>query len=370
VKLFSFKLHHIDINALIFSLKRGGNMIVKLIILVFIMSFSVLNFSASQVKSIKITDLDEVLKPDAIVAFGDKFYITEDTTIKIFDLRDGKFIKSFGKKGEGPGEFKWRPIIKVFKDYLLANSSGKVLFFTHLGNYVREKKIQNNNSRYLPLSENFVGRKITQIEKSSKFTQSIGIYNGNFNLIKEIYRAPMPGTLIISSSQKGKQDYSLLNDFISWETCETKVFIGDTTKGFFFKVFDNHGNHLYDINKEYEKKRVTESFKKETIELQEAQPWFKRFKDVFKFVFPEYFPSFRYFTISDNKIYIQTFEKKNGAVEFIVLDLQGKNLARLFLPETTFDPRPLYTIYDGKYYYLLENEDEDIWELHQVNLNN
>jgi len=247
------------------------------------------------IRAIKIADLQNVLKPDAITAYGDKLYIIEDTTIKIFKLPNVELVKSFGKKGEGPGEFKFRPILRVYPDYLLANSSGKVLFFTHDGDYLREAKIQGHNSRFLTLRENFAGRKNSFDRKSNTATQVIGVYDNSFKFIKEVYKAPMPGMMYISSNQKEKQDYLLIRDYINYETHHDKLFICDTSKGFYFTVFDDKGTKLYEINREYKKVKIPDSYKKKAIEKEKAQPWMKRFKDVFNFVFPENFPPFRFF---------------------------------------------------------------------------
>jgi hypothetical protein len=89
----------------------------------------------------------------------------------------------------------------------------------------------------------------------------------------------------------------------------------------------------------------------------------------FKFLFPEHFPPIRTMDIDNNHIYVKTFKKTGTKEEYIIMDLKGKMLKKTFVPQTV---KPwvmslmmgirLETIYNGKIYYIQENEEEE-WEL-------
>jgi hypothetical protein len=53
----------------------------------------------------KVASFTEFTNPYESQVDVDRFYISEDTSIYIYSLKDYKLIKKFGKKGEGPGEF-------------------------------------------------------------------------------------------------------------------------------------------------------------------------------------------------------------------------------------------------------------------------
>ena len=54
----------------------------------------------------RVTIFKELLKPNRIYLDQDRIYITERTKVFVYSLKDYKLINTFGKQGEGPGEFK------------------------------------------------------------------------------------------------------------------------------------------------------------------------------------------------------------------------------------------------------------------------
>ncbi len=69
---------------------------------------------------------------------------------------------------------------------------------------------------------------------------------------------------------------------------------------------------------------------------------------------PEHFPPVQSMIIKDGKIYLKTFKKKGNEFEFIVLNLKGDEVKKLFLPDAE-----IWTI-DSNYYYWLDfNENEE-----------
>jgi hypothetical protein len=146
-----------------------------------------------------------------------------------------------------------------------------------------------------------------------------------------------------------------------------KIIVPDSRKGFFIEVFDGEGKLLYSINKEFEKIKVPESYKSKAMEelrIQSASEWqlIKR-RD---FTFYDYFPPFWTVKFIKGKIYAGTYKKKGDDSEFVILDVKGDVLKRVFLPikEVTAFKDNLFHFDNGKFYNLIENEEKDIWELH------
>ena len=88
-----------------------------------------------------IATLDEVMKPTAIEIDDQNLYVVEGTSVYIYSLKDFKLVKKFGKKGEGPKEFKMM-ITRIItqKDDLLINSFGKISFYSKNGKFIKEKQ--------------------------------------------------------------------------------------------------------------------------------------------------------------------------------------------------------------------------------------
>ena len=85
-----------------------------------------------------------------------------------------------------------------------------------------------------------------------------------------------------------------------------------------------------------------------------------------KLEFPEYFPAMQNFQIFDNNIVIKTHDRDfdRHVVKFILMDVHGNKQRSVFLPYVD----SLYTIQNNTYFYLLENEENEIWELHGMKI--
>jgi len=138
--------------------------------------------SALSLLATKTIPLPELTNPAGIVVEDDQIYITQFPNIFIYALKDFKLKKTFGIRGEGPAEFKGYARISVYSDYIFVNSIGKILFFTREGEYIKELKSPEPETRYKPLGKKNVGRRET-VEK--------GVYYGiisfyDENLIKSV----------------------------------------------------------------------------------------------------------------------------------------------------------------------------------------
>jgi hypothetical protein len=66
-------------------------------------------------------------------------------------------------------------------------------------------------------------------------------------------------------------------------------------------------------------------------------------------------------------MYVATYNHRGTEVEFLVFDLKGKFLEKVFIDikgEAPLNVPYLYTIFNGKKYQLIENVEEEEWEMH------
>jgi len=177
----------------------------------------------------------------------------------------------------------------------------------------------------------------------------------------------------------------MIPDALTLWVCDDKIFVDESPKGFFIEVFDSEGNKLYHIEKSYQKFKVTEEHQKDILErfksdrLVKIQGWERIKRSYQKFHYPEYFPAIQNLVVVDKKIYVQNLKKKHDSKEeeFIIMDLKGNTLKILSLPVTQkphlyfrmtgLGPK-FFTIAHDKCYYLVENEDEEEWELHVTDI--
>lgn len=323
----------------------------------------------------KLAELPEVIKPGKIIVTGERVYIAAETTIFMYGMKDFKFLKQFVEKGEGPAEAKFIDFFKAYPDFLTLECGDKIMYFSLAGDYIKEKRVPKGTGLLSHFGKNFVGRKLSWEEETGNRYYTLNILDQNFKSIGRLYRGNYFG--ILNQKGKKKKILNFLSHHFFYHVYRDKIFVVDTRKGFYIVVFNSEGKQLYEINKGYKKIKVPQSFKDQTIDKFKKFPNWEDMKTRFKFAFLDYYPAvhFSSFRVADDKIYAFTYEtrgeEKNKKRELVILDLKGKVLKRIFLP-VPGETAPLLMnksyIYKDMYYYLFENEDKEMWELHAVEL--
>ena len=271
--------------------------------------FSLFTFTSH---AAKIAELPEVLRPYGLIVKGGSIYVVDNIIIKIFSLKDFKFIKNIGKKGQGPGEFTFSPRIDVFDEYIFVNTWGKIILFSIKGDYISEKKlifpIKYFRHPFLPIGENYVGMNWDYRKKS----RHINIFDKDFKVKKVVYKSiidepplpPRPGERV------EKRDTNAV--LHCWNYCvyKNKIFIGDTKKGFYFSVYDSNGTPLYEIQINIRKNEISKAFIEEFWRRKKSTGVWKEEKKYTNYVFPKYFPAYASFKINQDKMYVYTYKKK------------------------------------------------------------
>ena len=160
----------------------------------------------------------------------------------------------------------------------------------------------------------------------------------------------------------------------SFQFYKNKIYITDSNYGFYIKVFDLNGKPLYSIDKNSEIKnlKVTKEYKNNILNFykKNRKKLFNMIKD--KYIFYNNYPKIYWSYINDNKIYITTYKVMDGKQELIVLDLKGNIINKTFIPVKSsphngyISYSTFYTINNDKFYELIENEENETWELHII----
>lgn len=324
-------------------------------------------------------ELEGVLKPSIIDIHKDRLFVMDTEQVRVYSLKDLTLLKSFGKKGEGPEEFKISPnfplSLKAFNDFLIVESIDKLSYFSLDGKYLKEKRKLPLLVKITQIGKNYIGRRIIQPQDGSLSTSALKIYDPEFKEVKELYKQKF-----LQQGAFPNLRLDLGKDFLLYQVADNKIFVEKSDKDFLIDVYDLKGNKLYEIRKNYKKIPITLNDKKTLIKEIEMDPHIQRqlkqigikwneFSKNFKFDFPDHYPPIKSFDIVNNKIYIKTFKTKDNKVETIIMDLKGKILRTTFIEPTAKEwimammlGIRLETIYNDKVYYIQENEDEE-WEL-------
>ena len=312
----------------------------------------------------KLATITDIFRPFIMAMDDQQFYVTDGTTVSIFSRKDFTLKKKFGKEGEGPREFKLAQgmpglILTVQNDSLVINSAGKVSFYTKDGKFIKELKVSTGSmvSIFRPFEEKFVGLSTSMGEEMSmKFT--INIYDSQLTKLKEVYQLPM--------MKRGRMEFPNISPI--FYPVNNKIIIGGQ-KEFVLDILNAKGDKVSSITRDYKLVKVGEDYKKGIYRYFKTNPATKQTYEFIKkmITFAEYFPALQGIYVDNRKIYIQTYMKKEENYEFFIYDINGKFLQRLFLPVTYMNalmPNPI-TIKDNTLYQLLENEEEENWELHE-----
>jgi hypothetical protein len=362
-------------------LKIGGKM--KKMMFLVVLSLLMVSFVFAAHPGI----LEEVLVPEMIQVSGDELYVLEGATIYVYSLKDLKLLRKFGQKGEGPGELKimaaFQNSLTVYPGYVFVQGFDKVIFFTKQGKLIREQRF-NMKTKILPLKEKFAIKTFPFEDENGKTYWAIKLCDSEMKEIKELYRQEFP-----IQFQKAENAIPMIPDALNFWVYDDKIFVEESPKGFLIEVFDSNGKKLYQIEKKHEKMKVPEEYKKIVenhlkedflhkkvnlfVPFHIMEAGWDGFKKWATLIYPDYLPPMRDIFVDSNKIYIQTFNRRNNKQEYIIMDLKGNIIKKVYLPvvqPSTFASEMVglglkfYAIDKERFVYLVENEEEEEWEVH------
>lgn len=317
--------------------------------------------------------LSRPIHPHQILVNEPYIYIVEREKIHLYRREDLKYQRVFGNMGQGPREFQpYSQIsgttgisITLQPDKIFIGSLRKVSYFTLAGDFLAEKVTDNPiDFSFSPLGKNMVG--IHQ-ERFPRWRWIFTLYNGEGQKIKKICARIKP----IHTGKRGSSGMGLIfqNQLArgpQYAVCENKIFVTGVD-GFSIDIFDQKGNPLPGIKREYQRRKITDVEKKAIVavykEGRAMERLWRRAKDII--TIPDHYPAYRSFLVADGKVYVQTYVRKNRLTEFLVFDTRGRFLKQRFLPiiyKNVIAPYP-YAIFKDTIYHLYENPSIDSWEL-------
>ncbi len=276
--------------------------------------------------------------------------------IKVFD-NNGKYIKTIGKKGQGPGEMQMPYDIHItpMKEILVNDvRSRRLLFFSLDGTFLRHLSTAKMTF--------FLDPKMNSKSMIVGSQQILGLipgfellmFDSNFDLIKTIAKIELPKPPVIKPE---------LPEFC-WEyTPEDNLIWGIPTK-YELQVLSEEGEIIKKIKKDYDPVKIAEEEKEEMT---------KRFSregvsSIVKIELPQNHLAFMNLSIDDDgRIFLGTYEKaKDGeGYYYDVFDSEGKYLAKipLMVRPQVWKKGKLYTIEEDKEGYQYIKRYKVSWKI-------
>jgi hypothetical protein len=316
---------------------------------------------STQVFGKRVAVLSQLARPRTMAVDEDRLYVADRTTVFVYSLKDYRLLQQFGREGEGPAEFKDKIyLIDIQADHIIVNSVGKLSYLTKEGKFIKEMKTPANHRRFRVLGKKFIGAGI--VVDNGILYNTMNIYDATVKKEKEVARWEV-------EFQPGKGTKAFART-LSADICGDKLLLA-VKEDFVIDVFDENGQKLYAITKEYRRIKVTEKDKNRVIHYLKTDPETKQLLEMLKPIkFPDYYPAVRKIAADGQKVYAITWKKEKENYEILVFHLNGKFLKRVLLPLKNMNAVDLYpfAVKNGKLYQLIESMDEEEWELHLHNL--
>lgn len=285
--------------------------------------------------------------------------MSQEKLIYKFD-RDGKFITSFGQRGQGPGEIQYAYYQRITMENEIPVVGGrKLLFFDKDGNFLKETHFEFGvvSGGITPLGNgnflirNFEGqtREVGKLPPEEGDFFLLSVVNSDFKTIKVI------DVLHLSRQLLAMRSTHLMPVYF-WEVSDGKIYVGNSRWGYEIRVFDLNGNLLKKIKKKYRGIRFPKEIRDE----------FKRTDRVT----PDYQPPFQrlFFTVDDGRLFLMTFEKGKNPHEYMfdIFNSDGAFIARKSLDvyaERFTGNFPLYATAKNNRLYCLREKESGYKEL-------
>lgn len=272
--------------------------------------------------------------------------------------KTGKFLSSFGKKGQGPGEFQRPRIIKVTNEDEIAivDGSMKLVILDKDGELIREISTSTINGLLIPLNKEryLLAKTIRYPSEDIESRFSYHLCNVELKELKELASVENPNSLKVNRLD-GVQTIPIFH------ITEKSIFVGDPKKGYEIFEYDFDGKLLRKIRKEYKHVVVPEEYKKRFLKMFE-RPDQERYRKIA--YFPKHLPPFQFFFADDGgNLFVMTYEKGSSPRKYIydIFNENGIFIARTQLENISIDEFsevPLNVkARSGRLYCLREKED-------------
>ena len=299
--------------------------------------------------------MKELDDPQYLIANKNLLLIEDNQKVRMYTMKDFKLVKTIGKKGEGPGEFRGFACPQILSDSIMIGNYKKVSFFDLSGNLIKEQRTRMSNSMVKKINNKYVN--VAYKREKGELYLSYNLYDADFTIEKVFYK----GKTVFHKNRKRD-----LFEIYFFDVHDNKIIFAHR-EGFQIEVLDEKGNNLHTIKLAQKKIPFTDKDMKQIFEDMEINFKNKGYVQAMKkrAIKPEYYPDIRTCRAADGKIYVVTYLKENERSECLIFNLEGKQLKRTFIPLRYTSPisKPPFTIYNNHLYQLIDNFDEEQWLL-------
>ena len=294
---------------------------------------------------------------------GDYYFSFSKTGSILKYSPEGKYLKSFLKKGQGPGELPYISYFRILPEGVYVSSGRKLIKFDFAGDVVFEKSFKKRHGIEIVNDNEFVGT-FDDVQKSDKqtvFKKAVGLMDINEKVLVKYFDTLKSGITIVRTG-KGAIAFGISGVFpaIEWayDRKNRIVYFGVSDKYKIYSVdlkgdkigtFGKKDKERYRTNEE--KIKISNMFKNMGKEIQKAL--IKKLPDKkLAFINMEVSPAG----------YLLVYDGDGNADVF---DMKGNYIYRLLPPEGR--EMDEFTFFGGGYLgYLKETDNGDVFTEYRV----
>lgn len=268
----------------------------------------------------------------------ERIYVMDqgESQVKVFD-KNGTFLRSIGKRGQGPGELQNPNEIfltdnnqLIFEDFILGLN-----FYSLEGKFIRSL----STARVFPIrvlinSKGYI-LALVNVAEPSKNEKEIKLFDADLNFLKTLVTIP----------ESDSQDFNPFRPGIHWALAKYDNLVVGYLEDYELQIFNSDGELIKKINREYDPVKIISE------EIEEMK---KRVKPGLKLIIPKHYPAIQdLFADDEGRIFIQTYErvKDGNGYYFDIFDTEGRYISKISLKTR---PR----VWKKKKFYTIEEDEE------------
>jgi hypothetical protein len=261
--------------------------------------------------------------------------------VKMFDP-SGEYVGTFGRPGEGPGEFQLPlSIVCTPQGEIVVGDGVRVSFLSPQGEDLRGLNTGKFRISVFKVDSqgNFLGRHIDREENAYILKK----FDPQFSYINSFASSPLP-----SESRKRGNAYNAYFSLVQWDVVNgDQVVCGYAEEGYKLKVYDADGSLLRRIEKQVVPLEIPREEAEKTVA--ELPPEMRQ-----NVMVPKHYPVFRWVGTDDQgRIFVATYQKSDDgeSTYYDIFDSEGRYIVRVPLP---FYPRIMK---EGKLYCIAQDDE-------------
>ena len=300
--------------------------------------------------------------------------------VKKFDAQ-GKFLKTIGREGQGPGEFGGLYYATFAKDRLIVWDSGnrRLCAFTPDGDFIKSTNISYEEGfvrklRGFPTGEIVVEKEKTYRNEPDKpQTCTIDLYSPDLKFVRTIYKRELWRKKYVRTKEYGISTlYFPYSADVRWDVMPDGAIIIGFSADYELEIYDRSGKKISTITHTYEPVKVTEKYKKDYFDSIEFYRMGERLKDPPEYVtkyteFPKNKPVYNNILIdSEGNIWVilnRENKDEDGKV-FEMFDPTGKFISCVLIEgDAAFpDNHNAYILHNGSL-LSIETGEDDLYQI-------